>query len=394
MSKTVKLILCLTLLGCGILAAIILVRTAPEAERKRPPKQAALVDILELKAADETLVLRQTGTVMPAEEVLLRARVNGEIVSMSPEFVEGGLLLKGDGILKIDPTDYRLALTRAGSALEKARFDHKLELGRQDVARREWELLNPGDDASKLEKELALRIPHLAASEAALDAAKASLEKAELDLKRTDIRAPFNAVVLTRNVNIGSQASLQDALARLAGTDSYWIKTSIPVDRLHWIKVPGSKARVISGSGAVREGQVIKLMGNLEEKGRMARLLVEVKDPLCLTPQNADRMPLLLGEYVRVEIEGRQLDSVYSIPRSALRENRYLWIASPEETLDVREVEVLWRDPKQVIVRDHVTDGEQLIVSDITAPIQGMAVNSGGKKNDAAGRGAQTAESK
>jgi len=366
----------LALVAVALTIATVLVATAPKAEKKRPPKSAALVEVMTLAPTNETVVLELAGTVTPAEEVLLRARVSGEVDSISPHFIEGGLLSKGEEAVLIDPVDYELALAAARSALVTARFNYKLELGRQDVAQREWEMLKT-DDATEQEKELALRIPHLAASKAALEAAEAALADAALDLGRTTIRAPFNAIVINRNVNVGSQASLQDVLANLAGTDAYWVLVSIPVDRLGWVKVPGSSARIISPSGAVREGRVIKLLADLEEKGRMARLLIEVRDPLCLLPENADRTPLLIGEYVRAEISGRELQQVYSIPRKALHNNQNIWIATPDNTLDIRRVDVLWRDEQRILVRDSMRAGERLIVSDLTAPIQGMDLNTG-----------------
>ena len=117
-------------------------------------------------------------------------------------------------------------------------------------------------------------------------------------------------------------------------------------------------------------------LGSLEEKGRMARLLVEVKDPLCIQPESAELKPLLLGEYVRAEIEGSRVENVHMIPRLALRENSSVWIAK-DGKLDIREVEVLWRDSDQVMVHNGIDDGELLIVSDLTAPIHGMDVTDG-----------------
>jgi RND family efflux transporter MFP subunit len=374
MRKLWILLICIALLAIASTIFGILIATAPKAEKKRPPKSAALVEVITLEKSDETVVLELTGTVTPAEEIMLRARVNGEVVSIATNFIDGGLLKKGEEAVQIDPVDYELALAAAKSTLESARFNYKLELGRQDVAEREWELLK-SDDATEQEKELALRIPHLAASKAALEAAEAALANAELDLERTTIRAPFNAILLSRNVNIGSQASLQDVLANLAGTDAYWVLVSIPVDRLEWIEIPGSTARIISPSGAVREGRVIKLLADLEEKGRMARILIEVKDPLCLKTENAGKKPLLIGEYVRTEISGRKLENVYSIPRNALHDNRNIWIAAKDNTLDIREIRVLWRDEHRNLIRDGISDGTRLIVSNLTAPVQGMDLN-------------------
>jgi len=347
-----------------------------------------LVETQALKLTNETVVLELTGTVVPSEAITLNARVSGEIVAMAPGFIDGGLLKKDEGILKIDPVDYQLALASAESQLETARFNHKLELGRQDVAAREWELLKT-DNATEQEKELALRIPHLASSKAALKAAEASLERAKLNLERTQIHAPFNAVVLSRDVNIGSQASPSGPLAKLAGTDAYWIKVSIPVDRLPWLQIPGSAAHVLSTSGTERKGRVIKLLGDLEEKGRMARLLVEIKDPLCLLPENAELKPLLIGEYVQANISGSELKNIYSIPRGALHDDHLVWVAQ-DDKLDVREVKVLWRDANQVLIRDGLAEGEALITSDLTAPLQGMDINTGNKKENDSRKGAKT----
>ncbi len=379
MRKTRTMFVCVALLALALLVALITVKTGPEATREPPPKIAPLVETQTLARSDEMVVLHLTGTVVPAQEVMLRARVSGEVVSMAPEFIEGGMLAKDEQVLQIDPVDYELGRAEAESSLETARFNYKLEQGHQDVARREWALLSPAD-ASEMERELALRIPHLAASKASLKAAEATLQKAGLDLARTDLRAPFNAVVLSRNVNVGSQAAPQDVLAELAGTDTCWVEVAIPVDRTGWVAVPGATVSVISSSGAVREGRVIKMLANLEAHGRMARLLVEVSDPLCLRPENAAKRPLLLGEYVRAAIEGRTLAGVYRIPREAFHANDEIWLAS-EGKLDIRKVGVLWRSVDQVLVRDGLSDGELLIVSDLTIPINGMDVDPKGGRN-------------
>jgi hypothetical protein len=196
-------------------------------------------------------------------------------------------------------------------------------------------------------------------------------------------------VTISRNANLGSQAAQQDILAELAGIDAYWVTVSVPVDRIQWITIPGSKARIHFGSNRVHEGTVIKLLGDLEEKGRMARVLIEVKDPLAQQPDNLGKKPLLLGEYVRADIEGKVLNQVFSIPRKALRENSQVWLATSTNTLAARTVEILWRDVDRVIVAKGLSAGEKLIVSDITAPIPGMDVSTGEKKKPRAPKDTQ-----
>jgi RND family efflux transporter MFP subunit len=320
------------------------------------------------------------GTVIPAREVVLKSRVSGEIIEIHPEFTEGGFLKKGMRIIQIDPKDYELALARKKSAVTDAEYALKLELGHQAVAKREWDLLNQGKPAQDMEKELALRQPHLDKVRADLVAAEADLKAAMLDLERTRILSPFNAMVRSKSVDLGSQTTSQEPLAELVGTDAYRIQVSLPVDRLQWIDVPvqaddsGSKARVIYGQGNECRGTVIRLMGDLATEGRMARILVEVADPLGLKASKQDRAPLLIGEYVRVEILGHKLDNVFQIPRTALRDNSTIWIVKENQSLEIRKVHPVWRDADVVLLQDGLKPGEQLIVSDLAAPVEGMAV--------------------
>jgi hypothetical protein len=113
-------------------------------------------------------------------------------------------------------------------------------------------------------------------------------------------------------------------------------------------------------------------LGELEAEGRMARVLVEIKDPLGLNISEKKHPPLLIGEYVRMEIEGRQLEKVYRIPRTALRDNTRIWLVSNDGKLEIRSVETVWRDAQTVLLTDGLQPGEQLIVSDLSKPVRGM----------------------
>jgi RND family efflux transporter MFP subunit len=324
------------------------------------------------------------GTVVPARQVLLKSRVSGEIVSLHPEFIEGGLLKKGDVVVQIDPEDYKLAVTEKQSQVVAKEYELKLELGRQDVAKREWALLKDSRQGKKSDAELALRKPHLRKARADLAAAEAELKQARLNLSRTTVRAPFNAIVYEKHVDMGSQVSSQEQLATLVGTDLYWIRVPLPVDRLRWITIPrnskgtGSGVRVRWGTGLKaaheRIGRVVKLLGDMESKGRMARVLIAVADPLGLKKNSGAKPPLLIGDYLRVEIEGQELDHVYRIPRTALRDNKRIWIAGKDGTLQIREVDPVWRDLHTVLLRNGLEPGERLIVSDLAAPVQGMRI--------------------
>jgi RND family efflux transporter MFP subunit len=377
----VRILLSATILAAGLIAATYLINSAPKARRRPPQKMTPLVKVQTVYPAKQTVVLRAMGTVVPAREAILKSRVSGEIVSTHPDFTEGGIVPKGTKLLQIDDVDYKLALIRMESAVIDAGYALKLEQGHQEVARREWELLKKGQPQLEEDADLALRRPHLEKVQSDLEAAKAELQKAQLDLDRTAIFAPFNAIIRSTLAEVGSQVGVQDSLAELVDTDEYWIQVSVPVDRLRWITIPrshnesGAQARITYRLGAERAGTVIKLLSDLETQGRMARLLVSIQDPLGLKTPNNRRPQLLIGEYVRVEVEGRQIDGAYRIPRSALRDNTHIWIAGKDGTLLIRKVETLWRDADTVLLKEGLRPGERLIVSDLSTPVEGMPLN-------------------
>lgn len=357
-----------------------LLHTRPTVTRQPPAgKTAPLVSAVPLVSRSEIITITGMGSVIPTREIVLKTPVAGEIITLNDAFTVGGLLEEGDVILRIDPTDYELAVEQRQRALSEAEFAYRLEQGHQDVAMREWSLLYGENGGEDLENTLALRKPHLEKVEADIRAARAELEQAEINLARTVIKAPFNAVVLNKRVDRGSYVTVQEELADLAGTDEYWVQVSLPLDRLRWLKMPGddgepgSPARIYYRHNQVRDGRVIRLLGDLSREGRMARLLVAVADPLGLLT-NDGKPPLILGEYVRVEIEGEVVHDVYRIPRSALRNDREIWIAGRDGRLAVRPVQSIWRDEENVLIRDGLKPGDLLVVSDLPAPVDGMSI--------------------
>ncbi len=369
LKTTTRIVLPLLLIALALGTGWFIVKTTKKPEKKRPQRTAYAVEVVPLLAGKHTVRLQATGTVTPAQEITLRARVTGEVVAVAPELIEGGAFKQGEHILTIDPVDYQLALERKRAALAEADYQLILEKGRGEIAAREWELIDISSDATRTDRDLAMRIPHLKYRTAQLAAAKAELEKAELDLARTEIRAPFSAVVVTRQTDLGAQVTMQDSLARLVNTDSFYVRASVPVDRLRWMVCDpenGSSATITRSSGDVRQGRVVRLESSIEEQGRMARVLIEVADPLQGT------QPMLLNEYVRIVIEGSAIESAYSIPRSALHDDRSVWLATPQNTLEIRDVDVVWRDANVVLVREGLKGGERLVRTNLSTPVNGM----------------------
>ena len=379
----VTIILVAVIVAAGVAGGVYFMRTKPKAQKRARTQSATLVDVATAKPTKTRVIVEVMGAVVPAQQIALQPRVGGEVVEVSPELRPGGIFRAGDVVLRIDPTDYQLSLAQAQANLVTAEYQRTIELGRQEVAKEEWERRAEKGKATALELELALRKPHLEKAGADLDYAKTAVRKAELDLERATVRAPFNAIVIQDNVDLGAQVTTQTAIAILAGTDKGWVKASVPVDRLEWLTIPqangdeGSAAVIrfaVGNSTATHKGRIVRLLADLEPQGRMARMLIEVPDPFALKKGGNPGRPLFLDSYVKVAIDGRELTDVYRIPRVALRDGDTIWLMPKDGKMEIRKVAVVWRAKDEVFIRDGVKTGEAIVVSDIAAPVEGLAL--------------------
>ncbi len=415
-----KLMLVLLILGAGWIIAKKLIETKPTAMRKPVSIGAPLVETVTAEPVNEQIRISAMGTVVPAREVIIQPRVSGHIVEISPDLVPGGRFKTGDVLLRIDDRDYKIMVNQKKAQITQATMELKTEKRRQAIAKQEWNLLSSEIATTKEGRDLALRKPHIENAKAALESARSSLERALLDVERTVIRASFNAFVKEKFADTGQHVTPGSKLATLVGTDEFWVQISVPVNRLPWISIPGfstaegSHAYVTHGDNSpgtriVRQGRVVRLLGDLDPVGRMARLLVAVKDPFGIrnsefgiqnpdVPGSADKnfasgapdsdsmipgsalcTPLLLGAYVNVDIQGPQLNDVFIVPRKALREGNRVWIAGTDRKLAVKKADVVWRRKDDVLA--HGFDpGDQIITSRISAPVEGMELRVAGSE--------------
>lgn len=368
------------ILAAGVMYATHLVETKPKSMRRPPQRQARLVEVIEVQRRDIPVTVNALGSVIAAREVDLKPQVAGRVIDISPEVLPGGLFKVGQKILQIEPEDHKLLVQQRQSDVANAERDLRLEEGSQSVARQEFELLS--DVITEMDQELMLRQPQLASAKAALEAARAKLEQARLDLQRTEIVAPFNAVVKTKNVDVGAMVTSSSTLVTLTGTDEYWVNVVVPVDMLPWLVIPprdGEKGSAVQirnplvwGEDTYRVGEVIRLSGELETVGRMAQLLISVKDPLSLAPENASVPRVLIGSFVRAEIQGRTIPSVISIDRDLLRDGGNIWLMSEDGTLEIRSLDIVFRGEDYVLVTNGMKTGDRIITTNLAAPVEGM----------------------
>ncbi|AGF77923.1 RND family efflux transporter, MFP subunit [Desulfocapsa sulfexigens DSM 10523] len=359
----------------------------PQTKKSKPERPVPMVRTILVQPTNEAVVFEAAGLVIPAREVELQTEVEGRIIEQNTELVPGGIVAEGEMLIQIDPLDYRLQVSEREAELATARYELEVEEGRQIIAREEWSILEQELLGDKVSKHLALREPHLRNSHARLEAAESRLAAAKLAEKRTTIRAPFNGLILKESVETGQFVGRQTVIAALVSTDQFWVQASVPLSLLDRLQFPdgqggkGSAAQIVldkgyGGKPTLREGTIFKLLPDLDPKSRMARLLIEIPDPFNLDKEIQGNLggKILLGSYVKVQLNAGEFPDVYVVPRAALREGDLLWLISAEGRLDIRPVKVLWRRIDEVLVTAEEALDEPIVVSRLVSPVTGMQI--------------------
>jgi RND family efflux transporter MFP subunit len=400
-NRRTTLLACVAVLLVGAAVVALIFSTEPTARRSGATRQTAmLVEVVEARRGSYRPVIEAMGTVEPEKDVVLQPRVSGEIVARAEAFTPGGFIDRGEVLVRIDPSDYENALAQRRSELAEAMADLELEKGRQRVARRDLELLSESVDPES--EGLVLRRPQLDTVQARIESARAAVEQAELDLERTTIRAPFDAHILRRDVDVGSQVAVGDSLGRLVGLETYWVVATVPLAKLRWIAVPDSpdgegatvtiRDRAAWPDGVVRTGHIEALVGALDGRTRMARLLVEVADPFGRRADARDVPPLMAGAFVEARIEAREVNDVVRLDRDHVRDEDTVWVME-DGTLRIRDVEVLLRDARWAYIATGVDDGDRVVTTNLATVTDGARLRlEGDRDSDAGSRGAASAE--
>lgn len=381
MTKTKNRILHFFIAAILILSGVVglktLIASKPDLQKKRPPVSTPLARVITVKTGPHPVTITGQGTVRPIREIRLVSQVSGKIVHVSSALVNGGAFNNGDLLLRIDPADYQIAVTLARARVKDSESKHHLAVEESAVARQEWMQLRAGSDPPPL----VAKEPQLAAAQAKLDADRAELQKAQLQLARTHLTAPFDGRVSDKSVDIGQYVTPGQTLAVLYDTAAAEIVVPMEDKKLFWFQVPGFTPQATDGSEAEvqahvagRElswpGQVVRVQAKLDEHTRMINVVVRVEKPYAVKP------PLAAGLFAIVKIKGRVIENAALIPRSALRPGGTVWVVDANGRLEFRRVVVARFSTRGVVIESGLASGEKVVISPIKAVTSGMKVRS------------------
>jgi RND family efflux transporter MFP subunit len=373
------LLICFIILITGLALTTLIFSTEPTASQTGATQETAmLVDVTSVHQGTLPLLPNATPPVQPPHDTTLSPRVNAEVINRSPSFTPGGYVEKGEVLLQIDSTDYKNTLQQRKSDLLQAQSDLNLEMGRQEAAQSEYRIF--GDTLTEENEARVLRQPQLNAVKASVESAQAAVDQAELELQRTTIKAPFDAHILSRNVNVGSQVAAGEQLGRLVGLDEYWVEATVPVSKLRWLTFSedgdseGSKVKIRNRTaweeGEYREGYLDKMMGALEEQTRLARVLISVPDPLAYHAENTDLPKLMIGSFVEATLQGEELTDVIRLNRDYIRTDDTVWIMEDQQ-LHIKDVDIVFRDEQYAYIADGLNEQDQVVTTNLTTVTEG-----------------------
>lgn len=374
----VKIILPLGIVALGFGVYGLLHAMKPEPEKKDEPPRALSVFVQPVTRSDIPLKVTTQGEVRARTEVDIVAQVAGRVVEVSPGFVEGGVVEPGVPLIVIEPTDYEFAVLQAEARVAEAEVRVQQADADANVARYQ---LRDAKGAS----DLALKKPQVAEAQARLKAAMADLQQARTNLERTRITLPFHGRVISTSVDIGQYLTPGTPIGRAFGHDVVEIRLPLNDSQLASLGLPigfvaarGEGLAVdVTARVAGREqqwmGELRRLDAAIDPGSRMIFGIAEVRNPYS-TGVSDFGMPLAVGVYVNVEISGREIQDAYIIPRHALRAGDQVYVVNEQGRLEIRSVDVTYSSSDEAVIGSGLEVGDQVIVSSIRNPIEGMAL--------------------
>lgn len=374
-------------ISVGILFCSFVVVGVMFAMKSEPPKKEVenldpLVNVLELAPTNTRFRVRSQGTVRPRTETILSAEVSGTITQISPKFIAGGVFAEGETLMRIDPTNYEVALEQAEALVAQRQIEY--------------------DGAAKLREQGYRAEAELASAAAALASAKAQLVRARRDLERTYIRLPYRGIVRSKETDLGQFVNPGSRLGVVFATDIAEVRLPLTDGDLAFLDLPDAQDIEVTGSdpgpgvtlSAVKRGRpeiwearIVRTEAVVDESSRVSFAVAEIIDPYQL---EGDSPPLPVGTFVSASIEGTEVSGIVRVPARVLRGSRELLFLDADNRIRIRPVDVVRSDADFAYILDPSLAGQRVVTTALEAPFNGMAVRTA--DDDTTGRLASAEE--
>lgn len=381
MRRRLHWILPIVILAVGFVGMRGLIALRAEPDRAAPEKKIPTVRTLAVEVAPHRFVVRTQGTVEARTRSHLVAEVAGRVIETAPSFVDGGFFEGDEVLLRMDDRDARAQLAQRRSQLSSAELRLELELEQRRVAVQEWEQFDAGEATP-----LVLREPQVAEARAVVEAAQAQVEKAQRDLERTMIRAPYDGRVRQQMVDVGDYLQPGMSAAQVYAVDYAEVRLPLPDADLAFLDLPldfrNGRSRPrgpevllrarFAGADHEWRGWIDRTEGQIDPLTRMIHAVVRVEDPYGR--RDDARVPLSVGMFVQAEIRGRSIEEGVVLPLVALYDSGSVLVVDDENRIRQRPVEILRQTEDDFVVGSGLRDGELVCVTSLETVVDGMEV--------------------
>ena len=376
MTKRILIGILFVILTIAFIGVAVFTRSKPPQRVQIPP--APLVETLIVEADIQQFVVNSQGPVKPKLNSNIVAEVSGRISNVSENFRVGAFVKKGDTLFNIDKANYIANLRSAEAGLAQAKASFQDAKARSEQAKKDWAKIGRGEA-----NDLVLKLPQLNQAKANVQSAEANLLRAQRDLARTKVTAPYDALIKSKQVDLGQYVNVGLAVANLFGTEIAEVRMPLADRELAFLQLPvqGNEASypnvilngVYAGKPQSWTGKVVRTEGVVEENNRLTYLVAEINDPYNLKSQTSGT-PLRYGTFVNAEIEGITQEGLVVVPRTALVNKDQVLIISEESKIKLVTVNIVRGGKNFVYIDGGISDGSEIVISPIENPINGMLV--------------------
>jgi RND family efflux transporter MFP subunit len=364
--KARRIVLIVGILGVAVVVSVLLSTVRKEPPKKPVANLAMLVEVVELEPVDARFPVRSQGTVRPRTETVLSAEISGAIVDISPKFVAGGVFEAGETLMRIDPTNYKVAVIQAEALARQRQIEY--------------------EGAKKLRSQGYRAESEFASAAAALATAEADLVRAQRNLERTFIRLPYAGMVRTKETDLGQFVNPGTRVGVTFATDYAEVRLPLTDRDLAFVDLPYAAeitaTAETSGPDVVLSAEqrgrrvewparIVRSEGVVDESSRVTYAVAKIEDPYAL---DSEHVPLPMGTFVTASIEGLAMQGLLRVPRHALHGSDQLLFVDGENRLRIRSVSILRADAEFAYISGGADAGERVILTAMESPINGMPV--------------------
>ena len=367
--KSLRWLVPFLVLGCSYAAFSAITTSTEENTSLRSSKASPIVKVSKVQSGDHSVVITGHGEIVPVEVTQLSAQVSGEVISWHPNFVVGGIVKRGEVLFTLESDNYQAAVLQAEANVASARAALIEEQAQADVAQKQAKRL-PKSQVT----ELYLRKPQLLSAEAKVKSSLADLKRARRDLENCNIVAPYDALVVSRELGVGQFVAAGTNVATLNNIESGEIH--IPIAGFDSAFIPddfiGREASItLQGVLAIeRTGRLERDLGVVDSSTRMTNIIVSLRDPYSM---KSDETPIKFGSYVEVKFIGKKLEHIYRLPQEIVN-NRKVWVVNDNNVLEPRVVNVLRAEKDFMLINKGLRDNDQVVLTVPDYPQEGLQV--------------------